>query len=115
MTYTQIRDKAQEIANSQEWLYKFIEDNNLSKDDRDQIRFKIGCACLDMAEWALSSQWTLVETDVPKTGKIVIAHYETEDEVGECFSIWNGHYWVDGSTNELEGVTKWMHIPKTNN
>lgn len=44
--------KAHEIVNKQwKWIADFIEKNNLSKEDRNQIRFQMYCACLDMAVW----------------------------------------------------------------
>lgn len=45
-------EKSHEIANKNfEWISNFVEDNNLSKEDRNQIRFKIYSACQEMAEW----------------------------------------------------------------
>lgn len=45
-------EKAQEIVNKHwEWLADFLERNNLSKEDRNQIRFKTYEQCLEMAEW----------------------------------------------------------------
>ena len=72
-------------------------------------------AFVEGAKWMLNNLWTSVDEEMPEKRKVVIAHYQNENEVGECFSYWNGYYWVDGSTNELEGVTKWMYIPKTDN
>lgn len=47
------KEKSQEITNKHqnEWIYEFIESNNLSKEDRNQIRFKLYDACNEMAEW----------------------------------------------------------------
>lgn len=45
-------EKAQEIVNKNfEWISNFFEENNLSKEDRNQIRFKMYSACQEMAEW----------------------------------------------------------------
>jgi len=45
-------EKAQEIVSKRwKWIADFIEKNNLSKDDRNQIRFEMYGAILDMAQW----------------------------------------------------------------
>lgn len=47
------KEKAEEITNAHlnEWIAEFVENNNLSKDDRNQIRFKLYNACEEMAAW----------------------------------------------------------------
>lgn len=45
-------EKAQEIVNKNfEWISNLVEENNLSKEDINQIRFKMYIACQEMAEW----------------------------------------------------------------
>ena len=45
-------EKTQEIVNDNfEWVSNFVEKNNLSKEDRNQIRFKMYGACQEMAQW----------------------------------------------------------------
>lgn len=45
-------EKSQEIVNKHfEWISNFVENNNLSKEDRNQIRYKMYSACQEMAEW----------------------------------------------------------------
>lgn len=44
-------EKASEIVNKQwQWIADFIERNNLSKEDRNQLRFEMYGACIDMAQ-----------------------------------------------------------------
>ena len=44
-------EKAQSITNSQKWILDLVDENNLTKEDRNQIRFKIYNALLEMATW----------------------------------------------------------------
>ena len=45
-------EKSQEIVNKNfEWISNFVEENNLSKEDKNQIRYKMYSACQEMAEW----------------------------------------------------------------
>lgn len=45
------QEKAQSITNTQEWIWDLTDENNLNKEDRNQIRFKIYDALLEMAAW----------------------------------------------------------------
>lgn len=46
------KQKAEQIVNNQwQWIAEFIERSNLSKEDRNQIRFKMYDVCCEMAEW----------------------------------------------------------------
>lgn len=49
------REKAEEITNKhlEEWIADFVDYLNLSKDDRNQIRFKVYSACNEMADWVI--------------------------------------------------------------
>lgn len=45
-------EKSQDIVNKNfEWISNLVEENNLSKEDRNKIRFKMYSACQEMAEW----------------------------------------------------------------
>lgn len=66
----------------------------------------------DGADWALSHQWVSVEDEMPPKGDVVIAHYETADEIGETFATHDGINWWDGGEYfEDDSVTHWMPIP----
>ena len=45
------QEKAQSITNIQEWIWYLTDENTLNKEDRDQIRFKIYDALLEIAAW----------------------------------------------------------------
>ena len=45
------QEKAQSITNIQEWIWDLTDENNLNKEDRNQIRFKIYDALLEIAAW----------------------------------------------------------------
>lgn len=97
MTRERIEHKAKEIANQ----WQEPSDYNIARD-----------AATEMAEWMLSHQWVRVEDELPPKGEIVIAHYETADEIGETFANHDGTNWGDGGEYfEDNSVTHWMPIP----
>ena len=52
------KEKAEQIVNNQwQWIAEFIERSNLSKEDRNQIRFKMYDVCCEMAEWKEGRKW----------------------------------------------------------
>lgn len=54
-------EKSQEIVNKHfEWISNFVEENNLSKEDRNNIRYKMYSACQEIAEWK-DSQPEIIE------------------------------------------------------
>lgn len=101
MTRQEIEQKAKEIANKYVSLgFKCSFSNELYE------------AAMDMACWMLSHQWVSVENELPPKGEIVIAHYETADEIGETFATHDGTNWGDGGEYfEDDSVTHWMSIP----
>ena len=91
------RDKAQAITNKHynEWIAEFIENNNLSKEDRNQLRFKLYNACNEMAEWKDEQTvkrlggWSINEPDFdcfcivktagfPKNCEYVVAEWDND-------------------------------------
>jgi len=75
-------DKAKEIVNEQwQWIADFIEKNNLSKEDRNQIRFKMYNALLYMARWK-DEQYKEKEEGLRETINALGARLQKANEYG---------------------------------